>query len=137
VKQLVGLTILGLLLSGAVLGAGQPGKYKKQGNAKHTVATAGRDGRSLAVQVAWSPRDVGIIRTHYSARYRNLPPGLRKKYARSGQLPPGWQKKMEPLAASLAHEWAPLPAGYRRGIIDAHAVIYNARGTVIDVAVLF
>jgi hypothetical protein len=142
VKQLAGVTILGLLLSGGVLGADQQGKSKEHGNAKqgpanHVVAGAKRDGRSLAVQVAWSPRDVGIIRTHYAPRYRNLPPGLRKKYARNGQLPPGWQMKMKPLAASLAHEWAPLPAGYRRGIIDAQAVIYNSRGTVMDVAILF
>lgn len=142
-KLLVGVTILGLVLSGSVLGADQQGKSKKQGSAKQGKARQDdartqRDGRSpVAVHVAWSPRDVEIIRTHYAPRYRNLPPGLRKKYARTGQLPPGWQKKMERFPASLDREWAPLPAGYRRGIIDAHAVIYNSRGTIIDVVVLF
>jgi hypothetical protein len=87
--------------------------------------------------VSWGTRDIEMIRRHYAPRYRNLPPGLQKKYARTGQLPPGWQKKIEPLPASLERECAPLPAGYRRGVIDAHAVIYNSRGTIIDVAVLF
>jgi hypothetical protein len=30
-----------------------------------------------------------------------------------------------------------LPRGYHRGIIDGHAVVYNQRGLIIDVAVLF
>lgn len=42
------------------------------------------------------PRDVRIIRECYEPRYRALPPGLAKKYYRTGRLPPGWQKKMEP-----------------------------------------
>jgi hypothetical protein len=44
---------------------------------------------------------------------------------------------MEPFPAELERNCAPLPAGYRRGVIDAHAVIYNSRGAIIDVAVLF
>ena len=82
------------------------------------------------------------------ALHRDDPPALRpevsqstawsaKRYARTGQLPPGWQKKVEPFPASLERECAPLPAGYRRGVIDAHAVIYDSRGTIIDVVVLF
>lgn len=39
--------------------------------------------------------------------------------------------------ATLERECASLPAGYRRGVFDAHAVIYNSHGTIIDVAVLF
>jgi hypothetical protein len=37
----------------------------------------------------------------------------------------------------LERECEPLPAGYRRGVLDAHAVIYNSHGTIIDLAVLF
>jgi hypothetical protein len=40
--------------------------------------------------------DVRIIREYYAPRYRSLPPGLAKKFARTGRLPPGWQKKMAP-----------------------------------------
>ena len=79
-----------------------------------------------------------VIREHYAPRYRQLPPGVQKKYARTGQLPPGWQKKMEPMPPALEARMPPLPDGYRRGVIDGHAVIYSSRGgTIIDVAVLF
>jgi hypothetical protein len=44
---------------------------------------------------------------------------------------------MQPLPATLERECAPLPAGYRRGVIDAHAVIYDSHGIIVDVAVLF
>lgn len=27
-------------------------------------------------------------------KHKNLPPGLQKKYERTGELPPGWQKKL-------------------------------------------
>jgi hypothetical protein len=91
----------------------------------------------VTVRVSWTTGDVEIVRRHYGPKYRNLPPGLRKKYQRTGQLPPGWQKKMEPFPAKLERECAPLPAGYRRGVLDAHAVIYTANGTIIDLAVLF
>jgi hypothetical protein len=82
--------------------------------------------------------DVRIIREHYAPRYRSLPPGLQKKYARTGQLPPGWQKKREPFPVALERRLASLPTGYQRGVIDGHAVIDGSRSQVIfDVAVLF
>ena len=89
------------------------------------------------VHVSWVPRDVDVIRTHYARRYKKLPKGMKKKYARTGQLPPGWQKKMEPVPVEIERRCEPLPRGYHRGVIDAHAVIYNSRGMIIDVAVLF
>ena len=136
-KHLVSMTIVGLLLSGTFVNADQHGKSKKHGNDKHGVSRKDVDSRSTVVHVVWTSRDVEIIRTHYGSRYRSLPPGLRKKYARTGQLPPGWQKKMEPFPVFLERECAPLPPGHRRGVIDGHAVIYNSTGQIIDVAVLF
>jgi len=140
VKRKMFLTITSLFLGGAVLVADHPqkGKKHKEKDVDTVVVSADKvTGSAVAVSVAWGSRDVEIIRRHYSPQYRNLPPGLQKKYARTGQLPPGWQKKMAPFPASLERECAPLPAGYRRGVIDAHAVIYNSRGVIIDVAVLF
>jgi hypothetical protein len=138
VRRTIALTIAGLFLSTAVLGADHQRKPKKHKDSTLAVVSGDHGGDSaVAVRVSWGTRDVEIIRRHYAPRYRNPPPGLQKKYARTGQLPPGWQKKMEPLPASLERECAPLPAGYRRGVIDAHAVIYNSRGTIVDVAVLF
>jgi hypothetical protein len=134
VKRLVAVTIVGLLLGGAVLDAGKGGKKKHKGD-KHAVVHESHS--SVHVNIAWGTREVEIIRSHYAPRYRSLPPGLAKKYARTGQLPPGWQKKMEPLPVAIERELVVLPAGYRRGVFEGHAVIYNSSGLIVDVAVLF
>ena len=44
---------------------------------------------------------------------------------------------MEPFPVALERGLPPLPAGYHRGVFDAHAVIYNSKGMIVDVAVLF
>ena len=133
-KRLVAVTIVGLLLGGVVLGAEKGGKQKKK-DVKQAVVHD--DHSSVSVHVAFGDRDVQVLRSHYAPRYRSLPPGLAKKYARTGQLPPGWQKKMEPMPVVVERELVALPHGYRRGVIEGHAVIYNSRGMIIDVAVLF
>lgn len=132
-------TIAGLVLGSASVIADQKHAPKKPKDAKHAVAHRGGDAdvTPLAVRVSWTTHDVEIVRRYYAPKYRKLPPGLRKKYQRTGQLPPGWQKKMEPFPATLERDCTPLPAGYRRGVFDAHAVIYNSQGTIIDVTALF
>jgi hypothetical protein len=136
--RLLAAAIAGLVLGSATVIAEPKHGPRKHKDAKHAAA---RDDDAevtpMAVRVSWTRHDVEVIRCHYVPKYRDLPPGLRKKYQRTGKLPPGWQKKMEPFPASLERECTPLPAGYRRGVVDAHAVIYNSRGTIVDVAVLF
>ena len=129
-KRTILLTITALLCGSVALAADRQGKGKKQ----HREAAAVP---AVAVSVSWGTHDIEVVRRHYAPKYRNLPPGLRKKYARTGQLPPGWQKKMEPLPVAVDRECAPLPAGYRRGVFDGHAVIYTSQGTIVDIAVLF
>ena len=110
------------------------GKGKKDAS----VERANANGTNVAVRVVFLPDDVRVIRGYYGTRFQGLPPGLQKKYRRTGQLPPGWAKMMEPFPVALEHRIAVLPPGYSRGVIDGHAVIYNPRTQVIfDVAVLF
>jgi hypothetical protein len=135
-KRLIWLTVAGTIIVGSPVGADHD-KHKNKGKKHHKEERARDGGNKAQVIVVWGPRDVELVRAHYAPRYRSLPPGLAKKYARTGQLPPGWQKKMEPFPPELERHCAPLPAGYRRGVIDAHAVIYNSSGAIIDVAVLF
>jgi len=78
----------------------------------------------------FQPRDARIV-TQYSPRYRELPPGLQKKYSRSGHLPPGWEKRMQPIPVVVEQQLAPLPSGFRRGYIDGYAVVYSPRTNVI------
>ena len=139
-RCLFGATLAALMLIGAAAPEAQRGvsggNDRRQSDHKDA---APRDERtSVAAHVVWGTRDIELIRTHYSPQYRGrrLPPGLAKKYARTGQLPPGWQKKMEPIPVALERKLPPLPTGHHRGVIDGVAVIYNSRGMIVDVAML-
>lgn len=124
-----------LLLSVAMLAASVV-VVDAQGHA--TRGGASGNHLSGSVHVVFSTEDVRVIREYYAPRYRGLPPGLQKKYARTGQLPPGWQKKLEPLDPVVERRLVALPAGYRRGIVDGRAVIYDNRTHVmVDMAVVF
>ena len=85
----------------------------------------------------WNARDVRVMRGYYRPGVRGLPPGLARRYQRTGQLPPGWAKRMRPIPAHVGRHLDALPRGYRRGIIDGRAIVYAPGGVVIDVAVLF
>ena len=138
-KSLVSSLAVGLLLLTPLAGS-TPLEASQKSKKHSTQASVQSDARhaSAELHVVFTSRDVGIIRQHYAPRYQRLPPGLQKKYARTGQLPPGWQKKMEPFPVVVEQELVALPSGYRRGVLDGHAVIYNPRTQVIiDVAVIF
>ena len=73
---------------------------------------------------------VRMMRDYYGPQ---LPPGLHKKYYRTGQLPPGWQKKIRPFPRQLERRLPPLCGGCARGYVDGYAVVYQPRtGLVID-----
>ena len=134
-KRIVCMTLAALLVGTTSLTA--QGKSKKHQSHEHAASPARSDSH-VDVRLVFGSGDVTVIREHYAPRYRNLPPGLQKKVARGGQLPPGWRKKFEPFPPHVERRLAVLPADHRRGVIDGHAVIYNTRSNVIiDVAVLF
>ena len=86
----------------------------------------------------FQPHDVRVITTYYAPQYRSLPPGLAKKYNRTGHLPPGWQKKLRPFPVAVERQLVVLPPEYRRGVIDNYAVVYEPRTqVVIDVMPVF
>lgn len=131
-QQMLGTLVLVLVLGYPLVNAQGRGHGRPPGNHE------GSDRISGAVHITFGRQDVEILRAHYAPQYRSLPPGLRKKLARTGTLPPGWQKKLQPFPVSLDRRLGPLPDGYVRGVFDGHAVIVNPRsGVLIDVAVLF
>ncbi len=75
-------------------------------------------------------QDYGNLTRYYTGP-RNLPPGLRKKYFRTGTLPPGWQKLFQPMPAVVIQQLPPLPPTYQRGYLDGYAVVVNPRTRVI------
>ena len=74
--------------------------------------------------------DYGAVQRYYTGP-RDLPPGLRKKYYRSGKLPPGWEKKMTPFPPELVRVLPPPPPNCERGYIDGVAVVYDRRTRII------
>jgi|SRR5687767_6590577 hypothetical protein len=124
--------LAGQLVAGATLHAQGRGKGKHD-DVKHEAVS----GTQTQIHVVFSTHDATVIREHYGPQYRNLPPGLQKKYNRTGKLPPGWQKKMAPMPVALERRLEPLPTGYHRGVFEGHAVIYKPGGLIIDATVLF
>jgi hypothetical protein len=101
--------------------------------AKHWHDERGHGGRCYI-----RTQDVEIVREYYEPRYRSLPPGLAKKYARTGQLPPGWARRIEPVPVIVERRLEPIPPRYRRGVVDGYVVVYEPRTqVVIDVAAIF
>jgi ABC-type Zn2+ transport system substrate-binding protein/surface adhesin len=99
----------------------------------------GFDHRNHAAKSCYfQPRDAAIVTRYYGPRYRELPPGLQKKLYRNGHLPPGWEKRMQPLPVVVEQQLVPVPSGYRRGYIDGYAVVYSP-GTqvVVDIVAVF
>jgi hypothetical protein len=125
-----------LVLSVAAMLAANIVVVNAEGRAQKGYASASQ--LTGSVHVVFSSNEVRLIREYYAPRYRALPPGLQKKYARTGQLPPGWQKKLQPFDPEVERRLVALPAGYRRGIVDGRAVIMDDRTHVmIDMAVVF
>src|SRR5688500_15609930 len=52
--------------------------------------------------IYFRPGDVRLITGYYKPR--QLPPGLQKKLYRTGHLPPGWEKRYEPLPVVLERQ---------------------------------
>ena len=76
------------------------------------------------------------IRDYYHER--ELPPGLAKKYYRTGQLPSGWDRRVQPFPYEVERTLPPVPVGYARGYVDGYAVVYQPRTHfVIDFHAVF
>ena len=85
----------------------------------------------------FKPQEVRLIREYYEPRYRSLPPGLAKRFHRTGRLPPGWERKMEPLPVVVERRLVAPPPGYQRGYLDGAVVVYSPRTqVVIDVVTI-
>jgi len=148
VRSLLSVMMSGALLSGTVfVGHAEAGDKREHGRAEVRYERYDRgyyqddrdyrDYRHYGHDRYHRDHDVVVIRDYYKPYYRPLPPGLQKKYYRGGYLPPGWAKRVYPVPVYLEPQLVVVPQGYRRGIIDGQAVVYNDRGFVLDVAVLF
>jgi hypothetical protein len=74
--------------------------------------------------------DAMYLRENYGGPM-DLPPGLRKKYYRTGKLPPGWEKRFRPFPPAVIQRLPPPPPNCERGYVDGYAVVYDRRTRVI------
>jgi hypothetical protein len=130
-RSLRWITVMGLVGSIGLCAAGpsEAGAAQKRGKHHESVDVRAADSRA---HLSFAPREVQVIREYYAPRYRRLPPGLQKKYRRTGHLAPGWQKKLEPFPVVIERQLFVVPGGYRRGVVDRHAVVFNTRTHVIN-----
>ena len=132
----ISLITLGILVSGPV-----SAKHWHE-NEKHWKAHAKHEDQDdrdhRARDCYFQPHDARIVTQYYAPRYRELPPGLQKKLYRNGHLPPGWERKMQPLPVVVERQLGPLQGGYSRGYMDGYAVVYSPRTqVVIDIVAVF
>jgi hypothetical protein len=138
-KTIIGMTLAACLVSAPAFAKHwheDHGHWKK--HQKHHDEDDRRDADHRGETCYFHPHDVQVISEYYAPRYRALPPGLQKKYYRTGHLPPGWEKRIEPIPVVVERRLIPVPIEYRRGIIDGYVVLYSPRTLVmIDVSPLF
>ena len=70
-----------------------------------------------------------LIRDYYHPH--DLPPGLRKKVYRTGELPPGWERRVRPFPYEIERQLPPICPGCARGYSDGYAVVYQPRTHLI------
>ena len=75
------------------------------------------------------PEDREMLGRYYPVQ--SLPPGLKRKYSRTGAIPPGWQNRMRPLPHALVERLPPPPPNCDTGYVDGYAVVYNRKTRVI------
>ncbi len=74
--------------------------------------------------------DYGLLRRYYSGPW-DLPPGLRRKYYRTGALPRGWERRIHPFPPEVIEVLPLLPPDYDCGYLDGYGIIYNRRTRVV------
>ena len=133
-KRLLTLLVLGLVVGALGTSTAEAGDRHGRGRYVREAPRANyRDNGHFR------GRDVVVIRDYYRPYYRPvvLPRGVQRRYVRAGYLPPGWAHRIHPVPVYIERQMVPVPRGYRRGVIDGRAVIYDNRGFILDVAVLF
>ncbi len=115
------------------------------------------------VEIVFTPQERQMIREYYSkeiieqaggvkgkgkkglppglAKKEKLPPGIRKQLQRNGTLPPGLEKKMEPLPKEVEVRMKQLPPECTRVVVGTDIIILDKTTQKIldiihDVAVL-
>lgn len=123
------VTALLLVFTGRVFAFLNQGQGK--GHGKHKGGHDDDGGKGAPQGYGYFRSGDEVLLRRYYAGPLNLPPGLRKKYYRTGTLPPGWEKKLIPIPAPIVAQLPPLPSNCERGYIDGQAVVFDRTTRVI------
>jgi hypothetical protein len=126
--------MLALMVGGSVFASHAEARDRRHHRPKHSRGVVVYESRHGGY---YRPRDVVVIRDYYRPYYRPVAVDVNRYYYRGGYLPPGWHRRIRPVPVYLEPQLVVVPHGYRRGIIDGRAVVYNDRGFLLDVAMLF
>jgi Ni/Co efflux regulator RcnB len=126
--------MLALMVGGSVFASQAEAGDRRHHRSKHSRGVVVYESRHGGY---YRPRDVVVIRDYYRPYYRPVAVDVNRYYYRGGYLPPGWHRRIRPVPVYLEPQLVVVPRGYQRGIIDGRAVVYNDRGFLLDVAMLF
>jgi hypothetical protein len=126
-----GLSVLAASIVPLIAKKDDDDKHEKHGK-KHGRGDDDDDGRHGNGHGGnyFRQEDAVYLRQYYGGPV-NLPPGLRKKYYRTGKLPPGWEKRFRPFPPAMIQRLPPPPPYCERGYVDGYAVVYDRRTRVI------
>lgn len=126
-----------LTLAAGVL-AGPQGKSKKESG-----QSAGDKIREVLPEAerVFTREEITLVKNYFYdnrdglppglAKREKLPPGLERQLRQNGTLPPGLQKKVQPLPPELDRQMRVLPTGYRRVVIAGNVILLNQKTAVI------
>jgi hypothetical protein len=139
VKRLLTVILAGVVLGGVFASTAEAGD--RRGNHRRHDSRNYReydrnDYQRYRGRTYYRPRDIVVIRDYYRPYYRPAP-RVAYRYYRGGYLPGGWRTRVVPVPVYLEPQFVAVPRGYNRGFIDGHAVVYNSRGFILDIAAVF
>jgi len=115
-----------------------------QGNGKGHGNGHGKDkggNRDDEPEYSFSDHDRDAMRDWYHAHRNSLPPGLAKKdrlpagmekqLEDRGTLPPGLQKRIQPVPVEMERELPPPPPDCAHVVIGGHIVLLNRRSNLV------
>ncbi len=137
-KRVLTVILAGLVLGGVLSTAAEAGDRRghRRDDARYDRDHDRDDYRRYSNRAYYRPHDVVVIRNYYRPYYRPAP-RVAYRYYRGGYLPPGWRTRVVAVPVYMEPQFVPVPYGYQRGFIDGHAVVYNSRGFILDIAAVF
>lgn len=148
-RQWAVATVCSVLVATLAWGDPPPGKGRGKGPDRDDHADLGPSGpgkgpkgkKGPGARTAFLPAERDRIWTYYHAEHGpgpggpgGMPPGWQKQLVRNGHLPPGIEKKLQPLPPPLITELPPIPVGYTRYRVDTRVLlVQDATRLVLDI----